>query len=143
VVLPEAAVVEKKMYQTKCATCEEAIEVPFEPDGKRPTFCKDCLRDYQRATAKARNEIAQKENVPQAGKPRERQEQSRGDAPSTPTRHVTSAQVYTPSGQPLSLAQARHIEPKKFKALRKRPAVNLSEVRELIGTVHKSDPPLP
>lgn len=30
------------------------IEIPFKPDGKRPVFCKECLKDYQRAVAKVK-----------------------------------------------------------------------------------------
>jgi CxxC-x17-CxxC domain-containing protein len=133
----EVVVPEKKLYQTNCATCGETIEVPFEPDGKRPTFCKDCLRDYQRATAKARNEIEQKRNATQGnGASREQSSQRRNDSS---FRRVMPNQVYTSSEQPLSLAQTQHIEPKKFKALGRRPVVNLAEVRELIDTAQKND----
>jgi len=47
---------EKKMYTTECDTCGVEIQVPFAPDGQRPTFCKDCLKDYQRAIARIQNE---------------------------------------------------------------------------------------
>ncbi len=129
---------EKKLYQAQCATCGENIEVPFEPDGTRPTFCKDCLRDYQRAMAKARNEIERKNPVPEA--PRRPVSQSpSGQTGRPPFERRVSSAVHAPSGMPLSLAQSRHIEPKKFKSLRKRPPVNLSEVRALIDDVHKTD----
>ncbi|MDD5396618.1 MAG: type IV secretion system DNA-binding domain-containing protein [Candidatus Moranbacteria bacterium] len=42
----------KPMFEAICDMCNENIQVPFQPDGKRPTFCKDCLKDYQRMTAK-------------------------------------------------------------------------------------------
>jgi CxxC-x17-CxxC domain-containing protein len=42
----------KPMFEAICDMCNESIQVPFQPDGKRPTFCKDCLKDYQRMTAK-------------------------------------------------------------------------------------------
>ncbi|MDP2837908.1 MAG: type IV secretion system DNA-binding domain-containing protein [Candidatus Moranbacteria bacterium] len=127
---------EKVLYQTKCATCETDIEVPFVPDGKRPTFCKDCLRDYQRATAKARNEIVKKqEATPQSVQNTKNIERS----PEAPRHQVKHSQVYAPTSQPVSLAQAQHIEPKRFKTLRKRPEVNLGELREMIGAAHKRD----
>lgn len=133
----ETPLPEKKLYQTNCATCGEAIEVPFEPDGKRPTFCKDCLRDYQRATAKARNEIEQKRRASEGG--RDTRSFVRGGDNRRATRSITPNQVYASSEQPLSLAQTQHIEPKKFKSLGRRPAVNLSAVRELIDTAKKGD----
>lgn len=131
-------VVEKIMYQAECATCGTSIEVPFQPDGSRPTFCKDCLRDYQRATAKARNEIERKQVAPQApAQPVSRisgGERRGGEE----RRQVVSAQTYTSPDMPISLAQTRHIEPKKFKALRKH-APDLHGIRALINTAHKND----
>jgi len=54
------AQVERKLFDTKCDTCEIDIHVPFAPDGNRPTFCKDCLKDYQRALAKTKLREEQK-----------------------------------------------------------------------------------
>ncbi len=44
----------RQFYPVNCDTCDEEIEIPFKPDGKRPVFCKECLKDYQRAVAKAK-----------------------------------------------------------------------------------------
>lgn len=122
------APVEKPMYDAICATCETPIQVPFVPDGSRPTFCKDCLRDYQRATAKARNEIEQKQ-VRETPRP--------ASAPSpAPARPVVKRPAYVPTEQPMSLAQTRHIEPKKFKALKKRQP-DLGGIRALIDTAKR------
>ncbi len=128
---------EKVLYQANCATCELDIEVPFVPDGSRPTFCKDCLRDYQRATAKARNEIARKtapETIRNATVP-QRNERYTG----VHEEHKATARTYVPQEAPLSLAQVQHIEPKKFKSLRQRPTINLSEVRALIDDTRQSE----
>ena len=120
---------EKPMYDAVCATCEAEIQVPFKPDGSRPTFCKDCLRDYQRATAKARNEIEQKRVTEPVQAPAPtRTAPERQPARRTPT--------YVPTEQPMSLAQVRHIEPKKFKALKKRQP-DLGGIRALIDTAKK------
>jgi CxxC-x17-CxxC domain-containing protein len=122
------APVEKPMYDAVCATCETPIQVPFVPDGSRPTFCKDCLRDYQRATAKARNEIEQKQ-VRETPRP--------APAPSpSPARPAVKRPAYVPTEQPMSLAQTRHIEPKKFKALKKRQP-DLGGIRALIDTAKR------
>ncbi len=125
----EVVVPEKIMYQALCATCETPIEVPFKPDGSRPTFCKDCLRDYQRATAKARNEIEKKQGAAPArysGGSRSEGVSERDD-----TRKRTAPRTYTSTTAPISLAQTKHIEPKRFKALQKRQP-DLKELRSLI-----------
>jgi len=33
----------KKMYSVQCDACGNPTEVPFEPDGRRPVYCPDCL----------------------------------------------------------------------------------------------------
>ncbi len=128
---------EKVLYQALCATCGTAIEVPFQPDGSRPTFCKDCLRDYQRATAKARNEIEKKQGTVPAV-PVSRGRNQGGDFRNQGAR-VVSPRTYVSSDAPVSLAQTQYIEPKKFKALGTRPPVNLSELRTLIQTAKKGE----
>jgi len=129
---------EKVMYQALCATCGENIEVPFQPDSSRPTFCKDCLRDYQRATAKAKNEIARKNGVVQATENTTARAPQQHSGEQNREQRI-SHQAYTASEMPLSLAQAKHIEPKKFKALRQRPQVDLSGIRSLIQGVQKDE----
>jgi len=52
----------KELYEAICDTCEQKIYVPFKPDHNRPAFCKECLKDYQRAMAKARNLSVDKQN---------------------------------------------------------------------------------
>ncbi len=117
---------EKTMYPANCASCGTAIEVPFVPDGKRPTFCKDCLRDYQRSVAKARNEIVAKDTM-SVTKP---------SMTVSPPERVAHPKAYASSDVPMSLAQMQHVGPKKFKSLRNRPAVDLDEVRALINSVN-------
>lgn len=133
----ETLVPEKVLYQALCATCGTEIEVPFQPDGSRPTFCKDCLRDYQRATAKARNEIEKKQGAAPA-MPASRGRSKGGDYRKQGAR-VVLPRTYISSDAPVSLAQTQYIEPKKFKALGTRPPVNLSELRTLIQTAKKGE----
>ncbi len=52
---------QKKFFETNCWSCGTDIKVPFEPDGKRPTFCKECLKSYRREQAKIQNELKKKE----------------------------------------------------------------------------------
>ena len=32
----------RQMFPAKCATCGKDTEVPFEPTGVRPVYCRDC-----------------------------------------------------------------------------------------------------
>ncbi|TXH08272.1 MAG: hypothetical protein E6Q06_00300 [Candidatus Moraniibacteriota bacterium] len=125
---PVAAVPEKVLYPSVCATCGIEIEVPFQPDASRPTFCKDCLRDYQRAVARERNqEVNRRERSlsPPHGSDRQPKERYRH-------KRTSELRAYAPSEQPMKLSQTQYIEPKKFKALRKKPDINVSAVRALI-----------
>lgn len=118
---------EKKMYDAVCSSCEEKIQVPFAPDPKRPTFCKECLKEYQRARAVNQKEkeekqayVSKRDIAPKYSRDEERQQSSKLD-------------VVIPSDKPMSLSQMSHIAPKKFKTLRKKSEVNLVDVRNLIN----------
>lgn len=103
----------REMYPAKCATCEADIEVPFKPDGLRPTFCKECLKDYQRQ--QARIQQMQKKPEGETGKI----SQKSGDR----------------SQKTITLREAVKISPLSFrkeKSDRPRKKVNLEEVRNLI-----------
>lgn len=131
--LPETvSVPEKTLYAAACATCGIDIEVPFEPVPGRPTFCKDCLKDYQRATAKARREMELKH---QSHQPRE---YSSKPVTLVPEREV-SVKPHISSEAPMSLAQMQHIQPKKFKTVRKKPDINLQDVRSMINAARKTE----
>ena len=125
---------ERKMYAAACATCGIDVEVPFEPDGKRPTFCKDCLRDYQRSVAKAHSEIEAKNSASVSDK-----EKTQVSDESMFSKKTASPKAYVSSDAPMSLSQTQHVGPKKFKPLRKRPPVNLEEVRALLGSVNRKE----
>jgi CxxC-x17-CxxC domain-containing protein len=34
----------RKMFDTVCANCGSACQVPFEPKGDRPVYCSDCYK---------------------------------------------------------------------------------------------------
>jgi CxxC-x17-CxxC domain-containing protein len=129
----------RKIYSTHCATCGIDIDVPFVPDGKRPTFCKDCLRDYQRAVAKAKNEASSRSVSPDSDHSRHSMKSPSRQRPAADTRSV-SPKAYASQDTPLSLAQVRHIEPKKFKPEKRTvAAIDLDEVRALIDDAKRSD----
>lgn len=128
----EAQQPERTLYDAVCETCEEEISVPFKPDGTRPTFCKECLKDYQRALAKTRQST--EEGAPQQKKPpkpkkprRDHTQISNRPAPAQKTEELKS---YVPQEAPLSLSQMKNIAPKKFG--RSTPKIDLAGVRDMI-----------
>ncbi len=49
----QSKVEEKKTgHPGKCSSCGVAVYTPFEPDGVRPIYCKDCLAEAKRESAK-------------------------------------------------------------------------------------------
>jgi CxxC-x17-CxxC domain-containing protein len=122
---------DKKMFEATCSTCEEKISVPFKPDPSRPTFCKECLKDYQRSRARMQREKEERGNYPASGR------NTGQNIPSVKANVEESKQsspvAFVSSERPMSLSQMSHIAPKKFKPQRKKPEVNLDEVRKLIN----------
>lgn len=37
---------ERQMFQTTCAECGKATEVPFEPRQGRPVYCRECFEQH-------------------------------------------------------------------------------------------------
>lgn len=141
-------------FEAICDMCAETIQVPFQPDGSRPTFCKDCLKEYQRMTAK--DKLAQEQ------KHQRQLEDAQAAQPSQPRSVVSPAQpapekiasvvepalkpavknitpkTYASQEAPMSLSQMQYIAPKKFNSARQKPQVNLDEVRNLINSAISS-----
>jgi len=115
---------ERTLYDAVCERCGIEIQVPFRPDGSRPTFCREHLKEYQRETAKAQKDLdPPQQSPPQKGIDEQKEEQK--------------AQQYTPktyqSGSvPMNLAQMQYVAPKKFRPL-SRP--NSKEIRELLKNI--------
>jgi CxxC-x17-CxxC domain-containing protein len=120
-----ASDVERTLFSAVCDNCETEIQVPFKPDGKRPTFCKDCLKDYQRMMAKAREKET---NVIE-----EVEEKKAKVIPPKPVANKIEHKIYSPQEEPMKLSQMQYIAPKKFKVQKQRTQVNLQEVRQLIN----------
>ncbi len=141
---------ERKLYPSSCATCGVDIKVPFEPDDSRPTFCKDCLRDYQRAVAKAKKEEEEKQvreqgDDPDGGAPTggsaPAQHQHREKNREGEKRRNTQPRVYAPSEAPVKLSQTQFIAPKKFKSLGgNKKGVDRDAVRTLIENARHHHP---
>ncbi len=110
----------KKMHKSVCDTCGIEIEIPFKPDGERPTFCIECLKDYQRALARLKNREKQLNDNKESG-----------------NRSLNEKEeVYVSREKPLSLNQLQYISPKKIKNLD-----NLKKgvkIKELIKKIKKN-----
>jgi CxxC-x17-CxxC domain-containing protein len=116
---------EKEMHEAICSTCEEKILVPFKPDPKRPTFCKECLKDYQRMVARSRQD-----NPPIVVR---HDKNNFRDIENESASRETEPVVFVAKERPMSLSQISSMASKKFKPIRKKPLVNLAEVRKLIN----------
>ncbi|MCX6763978.1 MAG: type IV secretion system DNA-binding domain-containing protein [Candidatus Moranbacteria bacterium] len=130
---PEKKKEERVMYEAICDTCEEKVLVPFKPDPGRPAFCKDCLKDYQRAMARTRAEVKEGEEI----KIKKVFPRKKIDVPEDkivlPNNNDSSNVVaHVSTERPMSLSQMAHIAPKKFKNQRKKPEIDLGSVRQLI-----------
>lgn len=118
--------VQKQMYKAKCDTCEADIEVPFKPDGNRPTFCKDCFKDYQRAVAKAQAQSVDKNPK------KENRDPKKAKLFSKKPSETSSKKVYISNDKPITLSQATHIAPKKFKSFEPKKQPDFEKIRKLI-----------
>jgi CxxC-x17-CxxC domain-containing protein len=118
---------ERKMHKAKCDTCEMEIEVPFKPDGSRPTFCKDCFKDYQRAVAKAQNEQSPAKPKDDSGGSEKAKIFSKRPSENS------SQKVYASGEKPITLSQASHIAPKKFKNFEPKKQPDFEKIRNMIN----------
>ncbi|NTU67022.1 MAG: type IV secretion system DNA-binding domain-containing protein [Candidatus Moranbacteria bacterium] len=119
---------ERQMFETVCDTCEEKIMVPFKPMPGRPTFCKECLKEYQRARAKAQESRNAAGN---SANPSRVQEAPVPDAKKEMKAYEERPAAYIPREKPMNLSQLSHVAPKKFKS--ERPGIDLESVRKMIN----------
>ncbi|MFA6183687.1 MAG: type IV secretion system DNA-binding domain-containing protein [Parcubacteria group bacterium] len=122
---------EKELFDSECDTCGEKIQIPFKPDGQRPTFCKDCLKDYQRAIARIQNEeLENKRRIAEDDKNFDNikkdvsKKEDVYNRPNIQGKIETQQRVYSPKEKPLSLSQTTFMAPKKIK--------NMNAGRELL-----------
>ena len=130
-----APAVERKMFDTVCDSCEEKIQVPFVPDPARPTFCRECLKDYQRAKAKAIQEKAEQSQMSSLSeeKPnpnRNVQTQSRDEVRFSDNSEPVAI---SSDGKTMRLTQMVHMAPKKFQSARRKTEIDVAGVRDLIN----------
>jgi CxxC-x17-CxxC domain-containing protein len=127
---PKESYDDRPTFPAICDTCGTEIRVPFQPDGKRPTFCRDCFKNHQRAVVKARESMPPQPHA--ATMPPRRPVQPKKVEPAR-SQPVRIARAYVPEEAPISLSRAALVSPKKFRSLRERPAPDLGAVRNIIG----------
>ncbi len=122
----------KEKYPAVCDSCGIKIEVPFKPDGKRPTFCKDCLKEYQR-------ELTYKKNIQKKKREQQESEKKFNSQPSDlKKKKEVEMQVYTSKDKPISLNQIQHIAPKSIKK-KKKLSLDTNKIRNLIKQVKENN----
>jgi CxxC-x17-CxxC domain-containing protein len=123
---------DRPTFPAICDTCGTEIRVPFQPDGKRPTFCRDCFKNHQRAVVKVRESVPTQDQSVAAPAQRPA-EPPRRHEPVRPEM-TSSARTYVSDEAPISLSRAALVAPKKFRTLRERPTPDLGAVRNIIGS---------
>jgi len=130
---------EKKMFEAVCDTCEEKIFIPFKPDPNRPTFCRECLKDYQRARARAQQNDSVARGSVGTSVPSNGKEYTRGvDASDSRKENLEETKEYKSPAfvspeRPITFSQIKHMSPQKFKPQKRNVKINLEEVRKLIS----------
>ena len=119
---------ERKMFEAVCSSCEEHIQVPFAPDPKRPTFCRECLKEYQRAKARSLQERAEQSALPIRSQ-NDYGQKRKDEKP----KNVSEPVEVSSNETPMRLTQMVHMAPKKFQSARRKPDVDVAGVRDLIN----------
>ncbi len=138
----------RQLYKSVCAVCGIEIDVPFKPDGKRPTFCREHFRSFQKTAARTRTDSgahvdSSRFGNADASSSLERNDQSNRNGNLRPTESTHdqespfSPKAYIPKDEPLSLGQMRHIAPKPFR--KSKETINLGEVRKILSSERTGD----
>ena len=129
-------VFKRKGYKTACDTCGIEIEIPFEPDGKRPIFCRDCLKDYQRALSRLKNREDDIKNnraksIKKSLLAKKNESPNKNISKKSPVEVDTEEKVYISKDKPLNLSQTKYMAPKKNKSLHT--IQNKIKIKEIIN----------
>ncbi len=137
----------KKQYKTVCDTCGVEIEIPFKPDGERPIFCRDCLKDYQRALSRLKNKesmikeqrakTVKTANSSLLNRNRKMSVKKAVEKKISLNKIDTEENVYISKDKPLHLSQTKYIAPKKIKNLHT--LQNKMKIKEIISKVNQNN----
>ena len=113
---------ETPMFDVICHNCGNNTRIPFQPDGVRPVYCKDCLeklRKQKEESVKNRAEAKQKElanikTTPVVTKPVAPKPAAPISRPVAPIRQEVKEEIVVPT-QTLSLGDLASFKPVDFK----------------------------
>ena len=119
------------LYDAICSTCNKPTKVVFSPDGKRPVYCKTCLKK-----TRAGEEKTNKQEPVSLEKTNKQEPVS---LEKTVEQEPVSSEK-TVEQEPVSLQKAIKEDVVPFSRRRKRKEVNLSELRKTLNeTLEKKD----
>ncbi|MFZ1735787.1 MAG: type IV secretion system DNA-binding domain-containing protein [Candidatus Moraniibacteriota bacterium] len=140
----------RPLYKSVCAVCGVEIDVPFKPDGKRPTFCREHFKNFQKTVARtrvdtstalpsldSRSDAVQSSGMPRNFEPNLARRDDRMSPRLPREQNSFIPKAYTPKDAPISLGQMQHIAPKPFKRVKE--TVDLSEVRKILSSERMPD----
>ena len=78
-----------QMFSATCATCGNACEVPFKPNGVKPVYCRNCFGDKREAP---RNDFARNDRNDRNDAPRFNDRNS-APRPHTPERSLAASDM--------------------------------------------------
>jgi len=139
-------------FKTNCWSCSKETGVNFEPDGKRPIYCRDCLEKVRKGedlSLKFKPEISRAPKMPEVQPQSQSQSQLRelgiefeGEAPKAEIKKEVKEEVKkvekkveekkTKASSELSLKDALKDNPVSFRNKRERKEVDLNDLRETL-----------
>lgn len=134
----------QKMYPAICGVCNKAIEVPFQPDSRRPVYCEEHLSMIQRGESKADEaKPAPTKSSESRSLNHEPRRESKREI-SAPKPMSLNELLPRQSGEPRKemRSDARPASERNHNLVTKKQEVNLGELRKVLDeTINKSPAP--
>ncbi len=119
----------RELFSTKCWGCEAETKVPFKPDGKRPIFCKDCLKNYRREQSKLQVQLKTDEIVDKDSTERKKSVEDRD------TEQKKEEKPFAKAFE--KLANEKLVTPDKQKHSEEKQQVDTNGLRDMISSALK------
>ena len=75
--VPLAKAGQSVLFDAQCSNCKKWVKVPFQPDPKRPVFCKPCLRNMEERGGSFPKKTDLPEPIPPSGESFERENKTK------------------------------------------------------------------
>jgi CxxC-x17-CxxC domain-containing protein len=92
---------EKVMYKAVCADCKKDCEIPFQPTGERPVYCKECFSKRKAGNPVKVNDGNKQEPLPKVTEP-SNSSQRQVSVTKKGVGKVTVSEIVQPSGHAAS-----------------------------------------